>query len=171
MSRQNSDLKGSLHQRLRLLREGLLSESETASFAADAGSENFIEARKEIEGLLYHTSPIVRFNALATLAYEWGIASDPSRIVDIALSDADRECRRQAAGALGSLFRGTKNAETLHCLASIAARVEELPDVRAFAYTAALDVLGVPRSAQPVPTRLIVGEEELSALKRLLRAA
>jgi hypothetical protein len=89
--------------------------------------------------------------------------------MEIAVSDPDHDCRRQAAGALGSLLRGSRNREVAELLASIGRNHDEANDIRAFAYTASLDVIGVPRSAQPNPTRLTVGPDELRTLGDYLR--
>jgi hypothetical protein len=169
MSKQSRMNDLPLKDRLRLLRNGLLSDWETAALAADLGSANYIEAKPDVESLLNHESPLVRSNALATLAYEWGESSNTGRILEIALSDPDRDCRRQAAGALGALFRGSRNREVTGLLASMARNQDEADDVRAFAYTATLDVIGIPRSAQPNPTQLTVGPDDLRTLGGYLR--
>lgn len=156
-------------RRLTLLRAGNLTAAEIADFVADVGRENYIEAEQEVNQLLDHPSPLVRFNALATLAYEWGRTSRLTRIYEIALNDPDRECRRQAAGALGSLSRGTLDRDTIGLLVKKAKDRTEQMDVRAFAYTAALDVLGVSRAMQPNPIGLKLGPNELLALDDYLK--
>jgi hypothetical protein len=92
------------------------------------------------------------------------------RIREILVSDPDRDCRRQAAGALGSLFRGKRDREVLTLLVEIAKNEREEMDVRAFAYAAALDVLGVSRAIQPNPVNLRLGADELLALDEYLRS-
>lgn len=169
MSKQSRVNDLPLKDRLRLLRDALLSDWETAALAADLGAANYVEAKSDVEALLNHKYPLVRFNALATLAYEWGESSSTGRIMEIAVADPDQDCRRQAAGALGSLFRGSRNAEIADLLVGIARNEDEANDVRAFAYTATLDVIGIARSVQPNPTRLTVGSEELRALRDQLR--
>jgi len=159
-----------MNERLRLLRNGFLSDIEVADLAADLGTANHIEARADVEKMLSHPLFAVRFNALATLAYEWGVASNTDRIVEIALTDPDEDCRRQAAGALGSLFRGTQNKDVLAVLVSIVRDSNKEKDLRSFSYTSALDVIGVARSIQPNPMRLTVGPDELAALDDYLKA-
>jgi len=153
-----------------LLRKGKLSVREIADFAADAGNENYIEAETEVNQLLDHPDAIVRYNAMATVAYEWGRSPRIDRIIEILFTDRDEDCRRQAAGALGSLHRGKRDRRVLDALVRAVNNGQETPDVRAFAYTAALNVIGVPRHMQPSALRLEVGRDELLALDEYLKA-
>jgi hypothetical protein len=159
-----------ISDRLELLRKGQLTVREIADFAADAGTENYIEAEPEVNGLLDHRDPIVRYNAMATLAYEWGRSSRTDRIREILFSDEDHDCRRQAAGALGSLFRGKRDKHVLDALVRTTKNTEEPGDLRASAYASALDVIGVSRAIQPNPVGLQVGPDELLALDEYLKA-
>lgn len=159
-----------ISSRLDLLRKGQLTLREIADFAADAGTENYIEAESEVNGLLDHAGPIVRYNALATLAYEWGRSSRTDRISEILTSDEDHDCRRQAAGALGSLFRGTRDKRVLEALVTTVKNTAEPMDLRGSAYASALDVIGVSRAIQPNPVSLQVGRDELLALDDYLKA-
>jgi hypothetical protein len=156
--------------RLDLLQKGQLTVREIADFAADAGTENFIEAEADVNGLLDHSDPIVRYNTMATLAYEWGRSSRTDRIREILFTDEDHDCRRQAAGALGSLFRGKRDKPVLDALVHTAKNTKEPMDLRSFAYTGALDVIGVSRNIQPNPYALQLGPDELLALDGYLKA-
>lgn len=152
-----------------LLRAGKLTVSDISDFAAEAGRQNYIEAETDVNALLDHDDSIVRYNALATLAYEWGRTPRIDRIRDILLTDPDSDCRRQAAGALGSLFRGQQRRDVLDLLASVVKNSLEDHSVRIFAYTGALDVIGVSRALQPNPGSLEVGPNELLALDDYLK--
>jgi hypothetical protein len=167
--RREATRRLSMSTRLDLLRRGLLGVGEIRNFAADAGDENYIEAEAEVERLLDHQDPIVRYNAMSTVAYEWGRSSRADRLLEILFTDDDRECRVQAAGALGSLFRGKGDRHVLDALVGTARNPREPGDVRAFAYTAALDVIGVSRTIQPNPLGLNVGPDELLALDEYLK--
>lgn len=156
-------------RRLKLLRSGQLTAREIADFAADAGTSNYIEAEPEVNALLDHRDPIVRYNAMATLAYEWGRSPRADRILEILYRDPDHDCRRQAAGALGSLFRGKKDAPVLDALTRTAKSSDEQMDLRAAAYASVLDVIGVPRAIQPNPVGLEVGPDEMLALDGYLK--
>lgn len=160
----------SFEERLRLLRKGLLSDKEVADLAADLGSGNYIEAREDVEILLNHRSAIVRYNALATLAYEWGVASNIDRIIEMLHNDPDEECRGQAVSALGSLFSGTKDKRVLDLLVGIVKNPRETTDRRAFAYRAALKVIGVPKQVLPNPLALTIGRDELAVLDDYMKA-
>jgi hypothetical protein len=168
--RRKSVGKLPIAQRLELFRKGQMTVAEIADFAADAGSENFVTAEPDVNRLLDHEDAIVRYNSLATLGYEWGRTMREDRIREILASDPDRDCRRQAAGALGSLFRAHRDHKVLTLLVASAKNEREEMDVRAFAYTAALEVLGVSRAIQPNPVNLELGENELLALDEYLRS-
>jgi HEAT repeat protein len=146
----------SLAARLSLLRKGQLNEDEIADAVSDFGTTNFIEAIPDVERLLDHSNSMVRYNALATLAYEWGTAERVDRIVDILKHDPDQDCRRQAAGALGSLHRGAQDKLLAKTLAIVIMDQDEKDDVRRFAYTALLDVLGIARELQPNPLSMAI---------------
>ncbi|MGH9863458.1 MAG: HEAT repeat domain-containing protein [Candidatus Acidiferrales bacterium] len=146
----------SVHARLSLLRRGVLDPDEIADPVADFGTGNYIEAKPDVERLLDHPDPIVRYNALGTLAYEWGAAERVDRIVDILKHDQDSDCRRQAAGALGSLHRGVRDKGLAKTLANVVLDQAERDDVRVSAYTALLDILGIERTLQPNPLSIAV---------------
>jgi hypothetical protein len=151
----------SLRQKLTLLRKGRLGNDDIAAAVADFGQQNFLEAKGDVEELLQHPDSIVRYNAMGALAYEWGTCSVPERIIDILMTDEDEDCRGQAAGALGSLFRDTRDNRTMHVLSSVVQDPDQRDDLRSFAYTAFLDVVGIPRANQPNPVNLVVGPQEL----------
>lgn len=155
--------------RLDLLRKGQLTVPEIADFVADAGTENFIEAETEVNEF-DHRDPIVRYNTMATLAYEWGRSSRTDRIREILSSDGDHDCRRQAAAALGSLFRGKRDRDVLNMLVGIVKDAIEPIDLRSSAYASALAVIGVSRAIQPSPVGLELGPDELLALDEYLKA-
>lgn len=92
------------------------------------------------------------------------------RIREILFTDPDRDSRRQAVGALGSLFRGKQDRDVLEILVRTAKNAREEMDVRAFAYAAALDVISVSRAIQPNPVGLEIGPDELLALDEYLKA-
>lgn len=157
-------------RRLELLRKGQMSVTEVADFAADAGSQNYIEAEPDVNRLLDHEDAIVRYNTMATLAYEWGRTPRIDRIREILFTDPDRDCRRKAVGVFGSLFRGKQDRDVLDLLVRTAKNAREEMDIRAFAYTAALDVIGASRAIQPNPVGLQLGPDEWLALDEYLKA-
>jgi hypothetical protein len=144
----------SLSAKLSLLRGGHLTPWEIAKVATEFGTDNFVEAKPDVEQLLDHPNEIVRYNSMSSLAFEWGGTDRPDRFIEIALHDPDSDCRRIAAGALGSLFRGTNDVHVADILARIALKEHEEELVRFSAYIGLLDVLGQPRSAQPDPVSL-----------------
>lgn len=153
-----------------MLRAGQLTVREVADFAADAGKENYIEAEPEVNDLLDHKDPIVRYNAMGTLAYEWGRSHRTDRILEILSVDPDDDCRRQAAVALGSLFRGRRERHVLDVLVGIAKNSNEPMDLRASSYVSGLSMIGVSRDFQPSPVGMEIGPNELLALDEYLKS-
>ncbi len=119
---------------------------------------------------------LVRQNALGALAYH-GLAVDWEAdfgrqllsAMDIMLRfDESRDCRRQAAAAFGSLFKGKKHRGVMAALGRVSVNRDEGDDVRSFAYTGLLSVSGVPLHAQPNPVGLKLSVRETSHIDRLL---
>ena len=106
---------------------------------------------------------------MASVAYEWGRSSRVDRIIEILSTDEHEDGRRQAAGALGALHRDKRDRLVLDALAPTVNDNQEAADVRSFAYTAALDVIGVPREMRPSAMRWEVGKDELIALDEFLK--
>jgi hypothetical protein len=143
---------------------------EAADAVADFGPANFLEAKEEVEKALWHPSEIVRYNAMATLAYEWGVCSSTERLLEILRGDRDDDCRRQAAGALGALFRNSRDARIADALLGVVEDGSESKHVRAFAFTGLLDVLGIPLHEQPNPVGLEVDEQTMTKARSLVSA-
>lgn len=134
------------------------------------------EIRAAIVGLVAHDDPDVRHAAIVALAFH-GVAlrwdQEPGSVllrllIRVLKQDPDRDCRRVAAAALGSLFRGSRRPEVVRSLVEVCEDFAEFADVRAFAYTGVLDLLGVPRPQQPSAFNLILTPEHLSKLREML---
>lgn len=166
MKRKHRIRNLSLPARLSLLRGGHLTPNEIADVAADFGTENFIEARPDVERLLDHPDPIVRYNAMATLAYEWATTDRTDKLIEILLHDSDNDCRRQAAGALGSLFCGGRDLKIAKVLAGVVTDPAEEDGVRHFAYAGLLDVLGVEMHYQPDPVSMSLDDVDWNLVEK-----
>ena len=138
-----------LSARLEALRRGVLNASEIADAVSEFGIDNFIETRSDVEKLLDYPDPIVRYNSISALVFEWGGTDRVDRLIEILHADRDPDCRRVAAGALGSQFRATRNVAIARHLSNIAANKTEEDSVRISAYAGLLDVIGVPRTERP----------------------
>jgi len=162
-----------------MLREGLLSDLDLADTIIKLAHSDFInrdDVRRDLVALASHPACDVRSEAMGALAYHgvtfaWNV--EPGRQLLATLlravgSDADGECRRTAAGSLGSLFRMTHRRDVLEALAAACRKPEEEPDVRAFAFCAILDVVGKPKKDQPSPTNLRIGPQHLREVSAYL---
>jgi hypothetical protein len=168
-----------LDTRLSLLREGRLSDDELIVTLQDLGESPLINrplVQADLIKLMSHPNAIVRYNSLGALAYH-GLAIDWDdqfgrellSAMDIMLRlDEDQDCRRQAAGAFGSLFRCTNNAGVIDALARVCLNEEEMDDVQAFAYNAILNIACVPLPRQPNPIGLRLGPVELEQVMRMM---
>jgi hypothetical protein len=146
-----------------------------ADTIVDIAHSNLInrdDVREDLVKLVSHTDCGVRSEAMGALAYhgvtiQW--ESEMGRrllgnLLHAIEADADSDCRRAAAGALGSFFRATRHEDVLQTLARVCMKPDETPDVRGFAYVAFLDVAGVPKHQQPSPVGLDVGPRELGEI-------
>lgn len=141
-----------------LLRRGMLDPCEIADAVADFGVEYFVEAKPDVEQLLDHDDPIVRYSAIVALGFDFCTTDRIERLLDILFRDPDRDCRRAAAAAFGCLHRGTNDKRIAGALAVVVRNKNEEDDVRIFAYTALLNVLGIPRNLQPDPLSMALGD-------------
>lgn len=171
----------SLVHRLELLRRGALDEIEIADTVVDLAHSELInrnDVREDLVRLVSHPDCGVRSEAMGALAYhgvtvQWESRTGErlfARVVQAVESDADSDCRRAAACALGSFFRATGRKDVLQVLARACMKPDETSDVRAFAYVAFLDVAGVPKPQQPSPVGLDVGPRELGEIAARLGA-
>lgn len=80
------------------------------------------------------------------------------------------DCRRNAAAALGSLYRGTKNSQIERELAATVVDKCEPLHVRNSAFNGILDVEGVPRSEQPDQVDISLENIDVQLAESILRS-
>ena len=169
-----------LLKRLHLLRRGSLSNVELAQTAVDIAHSDFLnhdDVIRDLVGLLRHSDPDVRQEVISALAYhglrfEW--EQEPGKtlrgdLLEAVHYDPDDDCRRGAASALGSLFKGSRDQGVMLALREVCGKESEAQHIRAFAYTSFLSIWGVPVQQQPNPVNLKVGHAELENMDRYLR--
>jgi HEAT repeat protein len=162
-----------------MLRDGKLDVSELADTIIDLAHSDLLnrdDVRRDLVKLVSHPDCEVRSEAMGALAYHgvsfrWEV--DPGRrfLADLLQAvdrDFDSDCRRAAAGALGSLFKGTCHRGIMEALAGVCRKTDEESDVRAFAYVAFLDVVGIPKGDQPSPINLEIGQHEFAQMAAYL---
>ena len=162
----DDDERSNLLRLLHVFAPGATDIAAFARFIADVGEHGLVEARALVEGALDHSSPVIRYQALSTIGYDWGATSRSDRVLEM-LDDPDRDCRRQAVGVVGSLWSGTKNRRVMGELLRRVESDAEWPDVRAFAFVELLNVAGVLRSEQPDPLSVVVGPDEVHTARQL----
>ena len=162
----------SIEQKLEYYKKGLLSNQEMADTLQKLGESPLLNrstVQTDLLLLMSNPDPVLRYNAIGALAYhglsfDWGneFGKQLLSALDVMLRmDEDQDCRRQAAGALGSLFKCAGDQQVINALARVCLNEEEFDDVRAFAYTAVLSVKCVPFSDQPNPVGFQLGSREL----------
>ena len=165
-----------LEQKWHRYESGQFPQEDLAELVQELGGSSLLNrdiVRNELVNLLSNPDELVRHNALGALAYH-GVAVDWTSEfgmqllsgMDVMLRlDEDRDCRRQAAAAFGSLFKCTKHRGVVNSLGRVCLNSQEEDDVRAFAYAAMLNVICVPMKVQPNPVGLKLGRVELSQVQ------
>ena len=138
------NLDNSLQQALETWRQGRASLDEVRALAADLGNKHFSPGIPTLVELLDHEDEIVRYNAVNSLAFEFQHKPAADRLLTMLGEDADEDCRRVAAGALGNLFQNSREGRVLAALAKAALNDPD-EDVRRSAYKALLITNGVSR--------------------------
>jgi HEAT repeat protein len=119
---------------------------EICDAVADFGQEHFLHAKPDVEALLDHPDPLVRYNALGALGYNWASTDRVDKILEILGNDPDGDCRRRAASVLGCIFSNLNNRAIAKLLGQVVLNDEEEDDVRVTAYLALLNVFGLYRT-------------------------
>lgn len=168
-----------LEERIRLHQNRPLSGEELATLVADVGESSLMGSLPVVSwlgSLLPRPEPLVRYNAMAALAFhgatfDWE-SPEGGRVLaslfEIAKNDTDSDCRRCAVAALGSFFSMTRRRAVAEFLGHVALDSSEAEDVRAFAYESLLEVGEIPRENRPNPFGLILDESHRATVKRLL---
>jgi hypothetical protein len=119
------------------------------------GNAGFIEARPTMESFLDDPDPQLRYIALNVLVLHWGIPEYHETSLRMARADPDADVRRLAASCVGTLYKATRSPDALRLLLDVISNEDENGYVRDAAYSAILDILGVPRADLPSADRLI----------------
>lgn len=169
----------SLTWRLARLRKGLLSDTEIADTVLDLGHSELLyrdDVLRDLTALVDHPDPDIRSEAIRAMAFHGVIfdwQSEPGKtllknLVEILRHDTEVDSRRTAAAGLGSFFKGTHDQNIMRILFDVVTDDSEEDEVRAFAYTGFLDVVGVPVQDQPSALTLKLGPSELETLRRYM---
>jgi hypothetical protein len=168
-----------IEQKWALYKDGRILDEDLAELVHDIGESPLINrtsVQSELVRLMSHSDPLVRQNALGGLAYH-GVSLDLDGDfgqqmlsgMDVILRlDDDSDCRRQAAGAFGTLFKNSRNKEVIRALGRVCCDPREENDVRAFAFVSLLTVAAVPRQGQPNPVGFRLGDNELKRVQELV---
>jgi hypothetical protein len=143
------------------LRNGTILEEEIYHVVHRLGEAGFIEAKPEIEALLMHEDPQIRFIALNVLTLHWMCSEHRNTCEAFILYDADIDNRRLGISGLGALLEGTKDAKALELLLNIFHNDEEWI-LRDRAYSSILYILGKPETVQPPATRRLDYEKDVN---------
>lgn len=141
--------KNKLKNLLEKLKNREIPEDRIAKTIALFGREMFKEARKEVEKYIHSKDEIIRYNALVTLILDWGLQEHYETAKKLLLNDSDEDVRGLGAACMGSLKRGANDKEALRTLLKVFKNKKEHWLVRSSAYSAILDIIGVPRQEQP----------------------
>jgi len=138
------EAENGLEQALESWRQGRASLEQVRSLAADLGNQHYAQGIPELIELLKHDDEIVRYNAVNSLAFEFHHKPVADQLLAMLTGDPDDDCRRVAAGALGSLFQSSRDHRILAALGQAALNDPERY-VRSSAYKSLQIVNGVSR--------------------------
>lgn len=141
--------KEELNRLLNKLKNDKMSKKDIAHIISLFGSNIFKEAKREIERYIDDKDEIIRYNVLTTLILDFGLREHYKTARRLLLNDPDAEVRGLSATCIGSLKRETKDKEALSILLNTLKNKKEHWLVRSSAYSAILDILGIPRRQQP----------------------
>lgn len=117
------------------------------------GEGNAQSTRPLVERYLTHEDPTVRYNALSALILDWGLEDHRATCIRMMHEDPDDDNRSLAIACLGSLDRATHNPDTLRLLLEVFLNGAQDKYIRRSAYSAILNVVGVPRDQRPPSAR------------------
>lgn len=137
----------SLEQRLKDWAEGNASLEEITRLPRKVGRQHYTDGIPVLIQLLDHEDPIVRYNAVMALGYDFHYRPATDKLLGLLVRDEDVDARSVAAGALNTLWQGTKEPRILEALAHSALNDPD-EDVRESAYMALLFVHGLPPEEQ-----------------------
>jgi HEAT repeat protein len=127
--------------------QGRASLDQVRKLATDLGEQHFTAGVPVLTQLLDHEDEIVRYNATMSLGFELHHKPATNRLLAVLAEDTDEDVRDVAAGALRTLWQGTKDPRVVEALAKAALNDPD-EDVRKSAYKALLIVASVPRDEQ-----------------------
>ena len=168
-----------IRKRWQLFKDGKLARTDLASLVFEIGHDPLLNeesVQDDLVCLLTDSDPLVRHNALGALAYhgldpDWNSQFGKqlfAAMEKMLLSDDDEDCRRQAAGSMGSLFKCTSDRKAMARLARVCFNRAESADVKAFAYKSILNIMCVPLKDQPKLQDSILSPAELAQIEDLL---
>jgi hypothetical protein len=137
-------LDDSLEQALEKWRQGRASLAQIRKLAGELGKHHLTTGIPALVQLLDHGDEVVRYNAAMSLGFDFKHKPVTPKLLTMLANDPDEDVRDVAAGALRTLWPGTKDARVLDGLAK-ASLIDADEGVRKSAYTALLIVNGVPR--------------------------
>lgn len=168
-----------LQKQIEKQKQGLMSEDDLVELVHEVGESPLINRRAVVDwlmGLVLLGHELVRYNAVRALAFhaadiDWDSQEGRSffsSLLTMVEADSDSDCRRVAAAAFGSFFRGSRNHTIAKQLAKVTRNVAEDWDVRGFAYVSFLEVSGIPKESIPDHTRLVLLQEHLDNVQSIL---
>lgn len=134
--------ESALQEEIRSFCEGTLSLDQTRNLAARIGDMKYVAGAPVLLQLLQHKDEIVRYHAIMSLGFNLRFKDGTSALVQVLKGDPDEDCRDAAAGALGALWRNTKDRQIIEDLAN-AALEDSDEDVQKAAYSSLIAVNGV----------------------------
>ncbi|HZB87334.1 MAG TPA: HEAT repeat domain-containing protein [Terracidiphilus sp.] len=137
-----NDAGNDLKREIEAFRDGRATLDQLRDLAAGIGRQHWLTEAPILVELLQNGDEIVRYNAIMSLGFELKLHVVTDSLIKMVEEDPDGDCRDAAAGALGVMWRSSKDHRIIEQLSKVALEDSD-EDVRKAAYFALIVVNGI----------------------------
>jgi HEAT repeat protein len=168
-----NEYETNLQKEIKIYRGNRATLDQLRDLAANIGDQGCLAEAHILVELLHHPDEIVRYHATISLGFKLKFKDASSSFVKMMEADPDVDCRDAAAGALGVLWRDSRNNFIIEQLSRVALE-DTNEDIQKAAYFALIIVNGISdgeylqmlKHNRPSVDRYLVGGIRADAAKR-----
>ena len=131
-----------IEQDIALWKKGELSTNLLRTLPSRIGRAEYREGISVLLELAFNRDAIVRYNAVMSLGFKLRFRDATDVLIKVLKDDSDIDCRDAAAGALGAMWRNTRDRRVVEKLTQIVLNDKD-DDVRKAAYSSLITVDGI----------------------------